>query len=118
MPITSITGNQIKDESIDEKDIKDGSVRGSTADGIQREIAQGTISTPDVRDSAITKPKIDLATIQMTGATDTIDGSDGLVPKPIAGDNKGYLRGDKTWDTSLITKIEDIEKTISMGGIL
>lgn len=32
-----------------------------------------------------------------TGATDTTDGTKGLVPQPRAGDNDKYLKGDGTW---------------------
>lgn len=53
--ITTMPGSQIRDESITEKDIKDGSVFGSTANtaGTQREIVQGTVSTPDFRAGAV-----------------------------------------------------------------
>ena len=33
----------------------------------------------------------------MTGATATTDGTSGLVPVPVAGDQNKYLRGDGTW---------------------
>ena len=32
-----------------------------------------------------------------TGATDTTDGTHGLVPAPVAGDNTKFLKGDGTW---------------------
>lgn len=34
-----------------------------------------------------------------TGATDSINGTNGLVPAPVAGDEGKFLRGDGTWDT-------------------
>ena len=33
----------------------------------------------------------------MTGATSSADGASGLVPKPLAGDDDAYLKGDGTW---------------------
>jgi hypothetical protein len=33
----------------------------------------------------------------MIGATSSTDGQEGLVPKPLSGDNTKYLRGDGTW---------------------
>lgn len=35
--------------------------------------------------------------VVMIGATDTVDGVGGFAPKPMAGDNEKYLRGDGTW---------------------
>jgi len=60
MPRTEIRGSQIKDETLDETDIGQGAVRGSTANsaGSEQEIALGTISTPDLRSGAVTAVKI------------------------------------------------------------
>lgn len=33
----------------------------------------------------------------MTGATASVDGTEGLVPQPVAGDDDKFLRGDATW---------------------
>ena len=43
----------------------------------------------------------------MTGATDSTDGTKGLVPKPFAGDQNKYLKGDGTWadPTATLTPI-------------
>lgn len=38
-----------------------------------------------------------------TGATNLIDGSNGLVPKPLAGEQDFYLRGDGTWKSTIVT---------------
>lgn len=35
--------------------------------------------------------------VEMTGATATADGAGGIVPKPLAGDQNKFLRGDGTW---------------------
>lgn len=49
--------------------------------------------------------------LDMEGATATTDGAHGLVPKPNAGDQNKYLKGDGTWEepegaTNLIANIE------------
>lgn len=43
----------------------------------------------------------------MTGATASTDGAKGLVPKPFAGDQDKYLKGDGTWadPTATLTSI-------------
>ena len=43
----------------------------------------------------------------MTGATASVDGTNGLVPMPSAGDNTKYLRGDGTWKTPTNTTYSD-----------
>jgi hypothetical protein len=57
-----------------------------------------------------------------TGATASANGSEGVVPKPMVGDQNKYLKGDGTWDT--ITP-EDIgaapdghSHTLTLGGDL
>jgi hypothetical protein len=57
-----------------------------------------------------------------TGATGSLDGSEGVVPKPLAGQQNRYLKGNGTWDT--ITP-EDIgaapdghAHTLTLGGDL
>ena len=46
----------------------------------------------------------------MTGATNTANGAAGLVPSPISGDNRKFLRGDGTWQSVEIGSINE------MGG--
>jgi len=60
MPKTEIRGTQIKDDTLTDQDIGQGAVRGSTANsaGSEQEIAQGTISTPDLRSGAVTAAKL------------------------------------------------------------
>ena len=59
MAQTNITGAQIKDDTLTADDIADGAVRGATANnGTQREFASGTLSTPDLRDEAVTNAKV------------------------------------------------------------
>jgi len=57
---TQIGGGQIKDGDITSDDIGDAAVRGTTANtaGTQQEIAQGTISTPDLRNDAVDATKL------------------------------------------------------------
>jgi hypothetical protein len=57
---TQIGGGQIKDGDITSDDIADAAVRGTTAntEGTQREIEQGTISTPDLRNDAVDATKL------------------------------------------------------------
>lgn len=47
---------------------------------------------------------------QMGGATSSTAGTAGYVPAPAAGDDDAYLRGDGTWDDSVLT--EDDELTL------
>lgn len=47
---------------------------------------------------------------QMGGATASTAGTAGYVPAPAAGDDDAYLRGDGTWDDSVVT--EDDELTL------
>ena len=47
---------------------------------------------------------------QMGGATSSTAGTAGYVPAPAAGDDDAYLRGDGTWDDSVVT--EDDELTL------
>ena len=47
---------------------------------------------------------------QMGGATSSTAGTAGYVPAPTAGDDDAYLRGDGTWDDSVVT--EDDELTL------
>jgi len=60
MGLTNIRGGQIKDGDITSDDIADAAVRGTTAntEGTQQEIAQGTISTPDLRNDAVDATKL------------------------------------------------------------
>lgn len=41
--------------------------------------------------------------VDFVGATASIGGASGLVPKPNAGDNEKFLRGDGTWATPTFT---------------
>lgn len=41
----------------------------------------------------------------MQGATASADGLEGFVPKPVAGDNTKYLRGDATWSEIVVPKV-------------
>ena len=81
MAKTTVTGKQIKDETILAADIGNAAVRGSTANGgSERELAQGTVSDVDLRDDVITAAKLDetddfqMATLAIGGGavTDTI----------------------------------------------
>ena len=56
----------------------------------------------------------------MVGATDEINGTSGLVPKPTAGDQNKPLRGDGTWADSLdcvVSAIKDGETTIDAAKL-
>lgn len=60
MATTQVRGVQIKDNDLTFDDIADGAVRGATGNGgSQRELATGTVSDVDIRNSAITALKID-----------------------------------------------------------
>lgn len=47
----------------------------------------------------------------MTGANSGTDGQEGLVPKPVAGDNRYFLRGDGVWSDPTISAIQYIENS-------
>ena len=59
----------------------------------------------------------------MVGATDSTDGESGLVPTPLKGEEKAYLRGDGTWQDALegrisncLTQIpQDVKLELSSG---
>lgn len=60
MAVTQVRGVQVKDDDITSDDIADAAVRGATSNvGTQREIATGTVSTPDLRDDAVSPAKLD-----------------------------------------------------------
>lgn len=61
MSSTQIRSHQILDHDLTHDDIANNTVRGTTANvsGTVQEIAQGTISTPDLRDAAVSPLKID-----------------------------------------------------------
>lgn len=61
------------------------------------------------------------ATADMVGATASADGTHGLVPKPLAGDENKVLKGDGTWGDSVssISTLTDVDLTnISDGQLL
>ena len=61
------------------------------------------------------------ATTDMVGATASADGTRGLVPKPLAGDENKVLKGDGTWGDSVssISTLTDVNLTnISDGQLL
>ena len=59
MSQTQILGKQIKDGDVTSDDIADAAVRGASANnGTQREIATGTISTPDLRNDSVDATKL------------------------------------------------------------
>lgn len=66
--INQMTGDQMLDESLTGADLKDGTVEGSTANvaGTQKDIKQGTISTPDLRDGAVTAAKAFTGSVEGT----------------------------------------------------
>jgi hypothetical protein len=76
MPQTHIRGKQILDNDISSDDIADSAVRGTTANtaGTTQEIAQGTISTPDLRNDAVDASKLlETDSYSMVGLTLTGD---------------------------------------------
>lgn len=59
MARTQVPGSQILDNDLTFDDIGDGAVRGATSNaGTQREVATGTISTPDLRDGSVSAVKL------------------------------------------------------------
>lgn len=44
----------------------------------------------------------------MGGATSSTAGTAGYVPAPAAGDDDAYLRGDGTWDDSVVTEDDEL----------
>lgn len=71
-------------------------------------------STKDVVKSDITAlgiPSQDTTYSDMTGATATTDGTNGLVPKPPKGYQGAYLRGDGVWQFPKDTKYDPVTTT-------
>lgn len=55
----------------------------------------------------------------LIGATDTTNGTSGLIPTPKAGDQGKFLRGDATWaDISVPTKLSDLTDDVVNGKYL
>lgn len=55
----------------------------------------------------------------LIGATDTTDGTSGLIPTPKAGDQGKFLRGDATWaDVTIPTKLSDLTDDVVDGNYL
>jgi hypothetical protein len=57
-----------------------------------------------------------------TGATGSLDGSEGVVPKPLAGQQNRYLKGNGTWDEITAEDVgaapDDHSHTLTLGGDL
>lgn len=53
----------------------------------------------------------------MTGASNTSDGTKGLVPTPAAGDQNKYLKADGTWEAITDTKVTNILATTTKAYI-
>lgn len=55
----------------------------------------------------------------LIGATNTTDGTSGLIPTPKAGDQGKFLRGDATWaDVTIPTKLSDLTDDVVSGSYL
>lgn len=56
----------------------------------------------------------------MQGATSSVDGAEGLVPQPLAGDEGKYLKGDGTWDVvnpaTALDDLSDVDTTGASNG--
>ena len=68
---------------------------------IDNNVADGDLFVYDeAEEKWVNKPLAEALDIAvMTGATALVDGTSGLVPVPVAGDQFKYLRGDGTWAT-------------------
>ena len=76
--------------------VNDGST--STKGVVQLSDSTSTNSSTTAATSKAVKNAYDKATIEFTGATSSSDGSSGIVPAPLQGDQNKYLKADKTWD--------------------
>lgn len=74
MARTLIRASQFRSKDIQELQMASGSVSGSTANknGVQGTLAQGTVSTPDVRPGAVTPSKVAAAPVMITSANGII----------------------------------------------
>ena len=97
-PIPEISTNIISDASSDTKTASPKAVK-TYADGL----ISTSVTTDASSDTKASSPKsvktyVDNALPSvMTGAGASADGASGLVPKPNAGDNVKFLKGDGTW---------------------
>lgn len=99
MPRTQIRASQFRSKDIKEAQLAIGSVTGSTANinGTQGVLAYGTVSTPDLRQSAITPSKIASAPAPLLSAF-------------------GIITLDDTTDFFIVTGLEDIVKIIGWNA--
>ena len=54
---------------------------------------------------------------EFTGATGVADGLDGLVKKPVAGDNVNFLRGDGTWAAASGSGENNTASNVGIAGV-
>jgi hypothetical protein len=77
--------------------------------------ASGYTASPII-DGVVYYKDTDTTYNDMTGATSSKDGTNGLVPKPVAGNQDKYLRGDGTWQTPTDTTYSAV--TTSKDGLM
>ena len=53
----------------------------------------------------------------MVGATSSANGTHGLVPQPLAGEQNKYLRGDGSWTSSDVTPTANSINNVQSGGV-
>ena len=72
-------------------------VSGINVEQLEDSSVQITVTKGDASSKVFSFVDKDTTYEVMTGATNTANGASGLVPKPISGDNKKFLRGDGTY---------------------
>lgn len=80
-----------------------------TIDGTGHVSSTVNVSKSDI--TALGIPSQDTTYSDMTGATATTDGTNGLVPKPPKGYQGAYLRGDGVWQFPMDTKYDPVTTT-------
>ena len=83
-------------------------VSGINVEQLEDSSVQITVTKGDSTSKVFSFADKDTTYEVMTGATNTANGASGLVPIPISGDNKKFLRGDGTWQSVEIGSIGEM----------
>lgn len=60
-------------------------------------LVEGSGVTLNFDDDGSATTEVEVSANEMIGATDSVDGTSGIVPQPLAGDEGKFLRGDGSW---------------------
>lgn len=107
----TVYGNEYDTTDKYERDINGNVVRQDLA-SYQHDFEQYVKDVIDDIEQEIANIDLD----PFTGATDSTNGTKGMVPAPQAGDENKYLRGDGTWAQLNATGIDLMKQTVGWVG--